>query len=470
MNEGKNFSSFGQYGSNFQTKVIQSLLLDVKFFERIYEIIKDEYFDSRPHAFIYKKVKEYYEKYKYPPSIENLEIIVNSEEDELLKETAAEVVFSIKKSLVSDTKYIKDEAVKFCRWQNMKNAIKTSVNYLEENKFEEIFTLVGNALKAGEETNLGHTYFQHLDLRLAKMKRDVIPTGMKYLDEILNGGLGKGELGVVVAGTGLGKSWMLCLFGKNATFSGFNVVHYTLELYEHQVGIRYDAMFTGIPPSEVVNNVDFVRQKLDNMKNVGKLIIKEYPTKTASVNTIRFHINKLMMSGIIPDLVIVDYADLVKSKHSYGEKRFELESVYEDLRALAGELHIPVWTASQTNRAGMGDEIVHLQSIAESFAKATVSDVIITISRRMEDKLARKARMLIAKNRSGDDGIVLPMDFDITTMVIQDHPRINTKEESVEELEDLKKVTEDKIIDDPNSLKNLYREHLKKKNENTSKP
>lgn len=140
-------------------------------------------------------------------------------------------------------------------------------------------------------------------------------------------------------------SMILCELGKNAVLNGHTVVHYTLELYEHQVGIRYDSMISGLPINNVSENFDFIKNKLDKITGAGKLFIKEYPTKSATVNTIRFHLNKLLMSGIIPDLIIVDYADLLKSRRNYEQKRFELESIYEDLRSLAGEISTPIWSA-----------------------------------------------------------------------------------------------------------------------------
>lgn len=202
MDSNKSFSQFGQH---FQTKLIQSLLIDNKFFDRVYDILNREYFDSTPHNFIYQKIQEYFEKYKVSPTLDNLEVIILSENDELLRETCYEIIRTIKKSHVTDVAYIKDESIKFCRNQKIKSALNTSINLWEQGKYDDIPKIMSDALKAGEENTLGHNYFQHLELRLAKLKRFPIATGLVHLDEYLNGGLARGELGIIMASVGVGK-------------------------------------------------------------------------------------------------------------------------------------------------------------------------------------------------------------------------------------------------------------------------
>lgn len=434
--EKDTFQKFG--GSVFQTKLIQSLLLDIKFFTRIYEILKKDYFTSKTHQFLFEKIHKYYEEYKLIPSIDNLEIILASEEDKLIRETAHEILKVIRKSSVADTSMIKKEALMFCKQQKMKAAILESVDHLEKNNFEDIYKVIGDALKAGDESDKGHIYFEELDRRLEKVKREIIPTGLQHLDEILNGGAGKGELLVVLGGPGIGKSAIMIKMGAQAILAGKNVAHYTLELYEHQVGVRYDSIFSGLSIDDVPHNKEFVKKKLDEIQNHGKLYIKEYATKTASVNGIRLDLNKARMDDFIPDLVIVDYADLVRGRAGMSEKRFILESIYEDLRALAYEFNVPVITGSAANKSESNSEIITIISMAESFAKAAVADIIITISRLIEDKMRNTARMYVAKNRAGRDGIVIPLNpFNIGLMQIETQPAITSTDELKKEIEKL---------------------------------
>ena len=435
------FQKFG--GSTFQTKLLQSLILDVNFFSRIFNILKKEYFTNQAHQFLFEKIYQYYEKYKLVPSLEILEIVVTSETDELIRNVSYEILKVIKKSSVADTKMIKDEALLFCRQQRMKAAIYNSIKRFEENDWEGIWKDVGDAFRAGEDTDSGHDYFEELDHRLEKLKREIVPTGLKDLDLLLGGGMGKGELIIVVGGPSIGKSFFMQIVSSNVILQSKNVIYYTLELYEHQVGVRFDSRFSGISIDDVPSNKEFVKKKLLELSNKGKFKIKEYPAKTSSVNIIRSHLNKLAMENFVPDLIVVDYADLLKGRKGINEKRFELESIYEDLRALAYDFKVPVLSGSQANRQEYNNEIVTIASLAESFAKAAVADIILTISRRMDDKLATipRARMFVAKNRAGKDGVIIPLEpFDIGTMQLETKTAITNSDDVRKEI---KKIADD---------------------------
>jgi len=149
------------------------------------------------------------------------------------------------------------------------------------------------------------------------------------------------------------------------------------------------------------------------------LIIKEYPTKTASPSAIRKHLEKLKKQNRKIDMIIVDYADLLRPVKTYKEKRNELESIYEDLRAIAQENRCPIWTASQTNRSGLNAEVVTMESISEAFNKCFVADFICSISRTIKDKNSNQARMFIAKNRNGPDGLIFSMHMDTSCVKLQ---------------------------------------------------
>ena len=204
--------------------------------------------------------------------------------------------------------------------------------------------------------------------------------------------------------------WLVAM-GANAMRAGKNVLHYTLELTETAVGIRYDSNLCGIPSNDVQDNKDLVKKVYED-KDLGRLVIKEYPTGSASVVTIRNHIEKLSLKGFRPHLIIIDYADIMKSTRSYDSLRHELKLVYEELRNLAMELEIPVWTASQANRDSAQSDIVGLENMSEAYGKAMVADVVISISRKAAEKSTGVGRLFIAKNRAGRDGIVFPVTID----------------------------------------------------------
>jgi replicative DNA helicase len=166
---------------------------------------------------------------------------------------------------------------------------------------------------------------------------------------------------------------------------------------------------------------------LEEVKNVkGKLIIKEYPTKSASTSVIKNHLKRVVSAGQKVDMIIVDYGDLLNPTVRYKEKRTELETIYEELRAIAMEFICPVWTASQTNRSGLNAEVVTMESISEAFNKCFVADFIFSVSRTVDDKKTNSGRIFIAKNRNGPDGIVMPLYMDTSVVkmeVLNDAPQ-----------------------------------------------
>jgi len=224
-------------------------------------------------------------------------------------------------------------------------------------------------------------------------------------------------LGVVIAPTGAGKSMVLVHLGSQALKEGKTVVHYTLELQDSVIAKRYDSCIVGYPLGELLNFKDEIFESISEID--GKLIIKEYPTKSASTNTIKAHLSTLKKRGIEPGLIIVDYGDLLRPVSAQKEKRSELETIYEELRCIAGEFKCPVWTASQTNRSGLNAEVITMESISEAFNKCFVADFIFSVSRTTEDKKNNTGRIFIAKNRNGPDGVVYPIFMDTSVVKIK---------------------------------------------------
>ena len=210
---------------------------------------------------------------------------------------------------------------------------------------------------------------------------------------------------------------VLVHLGAEALKAGKTVVQYTLELRDTTIANRYDSCITGIPLGELFN---FKEEILETVKDVdGKLIIKEYPTKSASVKTIKNHLEGLRKRDLHIDMIIVDYADLLRSTSTHREKRMELESIYEGLRAIAQEFDCAVWTASQTNRGGLNAEVITMESISEAFSKCFVADFIFSVSRTVQDKTTNSGRVFIAKNRNGPDGIEFPIKMDTSSVYIE---------------------------------------------------
>ena len=284
-------------------------------------------------------------------------------------------------------------------------------------KNDEIAKIINDAIKLGDVTDFGYDYLKDFEKRFEIKARNPTTTGWQEIDQICQGGLGVGELGVIIAPTGAGKSMVLVHLGAQALKLGKTVVYYSLELGDVVIGQRFDSCLTKIPLSQLKNFKEEIYEKVQDLE--GTLIVKEYPTKSASTNTIKAHLSRLIKRGIEPGMVIVDYADLLRPVVVRKEKRTELESIYEELRGLSNEFNCPVWTASQTNRSGLNAEVVTMEQISEAFNKCFVADFICTLSRTIEDKQNNKAKMFIAKNRNGPDGMVYDLFMDTSNVCIK---------------------------------------------------
>ena len=393
------------YGYAFQIKVITALLTDKSFLQQISDILIPGYFESDANNWIVDIILEYHRDYKSSPTLEVMKVKMEDLDHEVLKTS---VIQHLKDAWrfteAPDLEFIKEQALDFCKNQEIKKAILSSVELLKHGKYEEIKVAVDNALKSGGDKDLGHEYMVNIEERYNESVRDTQETPWEVINELTDGGLGKGELGVMVAPAGIGKSWALMNIGAHAVKTGKTVLHYTLELNQAYVGLRYDSVITGIPQQNLKHYMEEVKEQLSKLD--GELIIKHYPTKTVSVMGIRSHIEKCIMQDKKPDVVIVDYADLLRGHGA--EKRHELEGIYEDLRGMAGEYEIPVWTASQANRSALEEDVIDASKISESYGKVMVADFVLSLSRKVQDKLAGTGRWHVIKNRFGPDGITLP--------------------------------------------------------------
>jgi archaellum biogenesis ATPase FlaH len=261
-------------------------------------------------------------------------------------------------------------------------------------------------MKAGTTKDLGHDYIPSFNLRLEESTRSTVKTPWDIVNDIMDGGLGAGELGVVVAPAGIGKSWTLQALGGDALKKGKVVVHYTLELNENYVGLRYDSIFSGVTTANIKYYKEDVKEKIEKLP--GKLLIKYFATKAASVQTLGAHLKQIELSGTKPDVVIVDYADILMPTGNFREKRHAIGNIYEDLRGLAGELEIPIWTASQANRSALEEDVIGADKVAEDYSKVMTADFVMSMSRKVEDKIANTGRFHVIKNRFGIDGMTYP--------------------------------------------------------------
>jgi replicative DNA helicase len=395
--------SLHEYGQAFQIKVLSSLIRHKEFLQNIHDVLNPDEFDNPAHKWIVENVLKYYYKYHANPKAEFLSIELKKIDNEVLKVSVADQLKEAFKAVNDDRDYVETEFSNFCINQQLKKALLESVDLLGQGKFDDIRYKIDKALKAGQEKNIGHEYDKDIETRYREEQRNAIPTHWDHVNELLMGGLGSGDLGLVFGNPGGGKSWMLVNIGATAVAAGFNVCHYTLELSEDYVGRRYDALFSGYEVQKVAEH----RAEMESIisKLPGKLIIKEFAMGKATASTIEAHIQKCKDLGTSPDLVIIDYIDLLKSKSKSFERKDEIDDIYASIKGMARELKLPIWTVSQFNRAGAKDDVIEGDKAAGSYNKMMIADFAMSLSRKRQDKVNGTGRIHVMKNRYGSDGM-----------------------------------------------------------------
>jgi len=404
---------FEEYGKDFQIKVISSLLTHKEFLINIYDIINDEDFTNQAHRWIVKEILKYYNKYHTTPSLEILKVEVKKVENEVLRLSIKEQLREAYITSDDDLEYIMEEFSSFCKNQQLKKALLSSVDLLKAGDYDSIKIMVENALKAGQDKNIGHEYNLDLETRYREDNRRPIPTPWPQITELLQGGLGEGDFGLIFGNPGGGKSWSLVALGGFAVRMGYNVLHYTLELGEDYVGKRYDAFFTQIP----VNQTKELKEKaIETIPQLpGKLVIKEFPMGKTTIHTIESHIRKCRDLDIDADLIIIDYVDLLSSKRKNADRKYEIDDIYTSTKGLARELKLPIWSVSQVNRAGAKDDVIEGDKAAGSYDKIMITDFCLSLSRKAKDKVNGTGRFHVMKNRYGMDGLTYGVKADTST-------------------------------------------------------
>jgi replicative DNA helicase len=400
--------SIDEYGPSFQMKVISSLLTHKEFLQNINDVLSDEYFSNPAHKWVINEIIKYYEKYHTTISMDILKVEMKKLDNEVLKVSVKEQLREAYKADIDDLAYVQEEFSTFCKNQQLKKALLNSVDLLKAGDYDSIKYMIESAMKAGQDKNIGHEYKRDTESRYREDHRKIVPTPWNEINELVQGGLGNGDLGLVFGNPGGGKSWTLVALGGFAVQMGYNVIHYTLELSEAYTGRRYDAFFTGTPVDQLEKHKEHVETLTADLP--GELIIREFPMGKTTIGTIEAHINKVKDLGIEPDLIIIDYIDLLSTRKRNVDRKGEIDDIYTSTKGLARELNIPIWSVSQVNRAGAKDDIIEGDKAAGSYDKMMITDLSMSLSRKKEDKVNGTGRLHIMKNRYGMDGLTFQVD------------------------------------------------------------
>jgi replicative DNA helicase len=402
-------------------KVISSLLTHKEFLQNINDVLSDEYFSNPAHKWVINQIIQYYEKYHTTISMDILKVEMKKLDNEVLKVSVKEQLREAYKADIEDLEYVQLEFSTFCKNQQLKKALLNSVDLLKAGDYDSIKYMIESAMKAGQDKNIGHEYKKDTESRYREDHRSIVPTPWDQINELIQGGLGNGDLGLIFGNPGGGKSWTLVALGGHAVKMGYNVIHYTLELSEAYTGRRYDAFFTGTPVDQLEKHKGEVEALTADLP--GELIIREYPMGKTTINTIESHIKKVIDLGIQPDLILIDYIDLLSTRKRNVDRKGEIDDIYTSTKGLARELNIPIWSVSQVNRAGAKDDIIEGDKAAGSYDKMMITDLSLSLSRKKEDKVNGTGRLHIMKNRYGMDGLTFQVDVNTSNghISIGDH-------------------------------------------------
>jgi len=429
------FNSFAQedegdsaLNSNYQNKFIHVFCEDrTGFSETIVDILESSYFDGYQKILVDYCI-QYYNDRGTIIRFGTLRDRVSFKERGIPREHILGLIDKIEALKVEDKVEVQESSREFFVKRNVREVILRAAENWKKNKWDSILKDFEEALKAGQPKDSGHDYFKDVNKRLSKDFRMPIPF-MRDLDEYIGGGLSPGELGVVIAPPGGGKSMMLVKGAATALLEGKNVVYYSMELSEDVVGQRFDACINDIKLKHVWEYPEYITEKLEDVAKLGGgLKIKEFLEGGVTVNTIKAHLKTLELEGFVPDIIFVDYLGLMKPLGSYAEMRHALTDVAEGLRNIANNYRIPVWTAHQTNRSAIQEEKINTGHIGESLGIIATVDLAFGLGRPDEMKEISRAMLGIIKNRNGQDGLYKLLLFDTSRVLIE---MANENEEGV---------------------------------------
>ena len=403
--------------------ILRNLLYNEEFARKTLPFIKDEYFSQYTDKSVFKEIYKYFDKFSNLPSKEALIIELSDRNDltedqfgittELLNEAEA----THQKENREDLSWLLERSEKFCQDKALYNAITDSIGIFDESSKSEISkdaipTILSDALSVTFDTHIGHNYFDNSMERFEfyRKKEEKMPFDLEYFNKITGGGLPRKSLSICLAGTGAGKSLFMCHVAANCLTENRNVLYITLEMAEERIAERIDANLLNVTMGGLKDiSKEHYNKKIDKLKNKtsGRLIIKEYPTASASVSNFKVLLNELKIKkGFVPDILFIDYLNICTSSRYKNNisagSYFVVKAIAEEVRGLAVEWNIPVVTATQTNRAGFLSTDIDLSDTSESFGITAAADFMFALISTEELEEHNQIKVKQLKNRYND--------------------------------------------------------------------
>ena len=404
--------NFEYLGNTFQIQLLNQIIVDKDFAHSIIDVIEPTHFENKYFKTLLQLVKEYYSKYDCTPSFETLSQMVKSEfPQELMLKILNDTIKQIQNAPTEGSSFVQEKSLKFCKQQELQKAITKSQKILDSGEFEnydKLEELVRAALQVGETGNKFEDVFNNLDDVLNEDFRHPIPMGIVGIDKLLKGGLAKGELGVILAPTGVGKTTILTKIANTAFNNGYNVLQLFFEDNPKVIQRKHFTMWTGIAPDELPNHREEVLEKARQVKEemTNKLFLKKLPSDQYTMTQIKNMIRKMIADGHGIDMIVLDYIDCIVPDRNLGDEWKSEGSVMRGYEALCHELGVVGWTATQGNRSSISSEVVTTDQMGGSIKKAQVGHVIISVAKTLQQKEMNLATIAITKSRVGKDGVI----------------------------------------------------------------
>lgn len=380
--------------TNIQKVILQNLVHNEGYSRRVIPFIKEEYFSENSERRVFRKIYEYINQYNKLPNNDALTISLQNDKD--LSQTDYEKCQTLVGDLQAvkdDEDWLVDETEKFCKDRALYNAILESIQIIEGKSKSKTPTslpsILSEALAVSFDTNIGHDFLKDAEKRYDFYHKveQKIPFDIEFFNTITNGGVPQKTLNVVIAGTGVGKSLFLCHHAANCLMQNKNVLYITCEMSEERIAERIDANIMDITLDDMkqLTKTLYGKKLYNATKGVtGQLIIKEYPTATAHVNHFRHLLDELLLKKkFVPDIIFIDYLNICSSARVKASATMSsysvVKAIAEELRGLAIERNVPVFTATQVNRSGHNNTDIGLENTSESFGLPATADLMFAL-------------------------------------------------------------------------------------------
>lgn len=414
-----------EFDEPMQAKLVNMLMRDHQFNTRSAGLIQPEYFTDEANQALVRLANEHFKLYREPIGFGNtfIHVFKKALADKRLSpdigtEIKRRMLAGAFKIPVADREFLLTESIKFAKNRATENALLNSMEALQKGDFAKIEKLMGEALKVGDAGNsISYDYFAEIENRTQRRKdflsgvitRSGITTGCADFDKYLyHHGWGRKELSVMIAGAKVGKTMSLVDFAKAASLAKFNVYYASCEVSSEILSDRVDANIADIIVNEVGTHPHKVEAAIKAAHaNAGRFIMEDFASGTLKASQLRRRLDHWRGNGVLFDMIVVDYGDLMAPEHRSDSPRENLRQIFVDLRAIAFEENAAVLTATQSNREGAKGALVKATDVSEDFSKVMTADIVLTINADADERLRDECRIFFAAARNVEDGFIL---------------------------------------------------------------